>query len=226
MKTKFNLKQKIKASLFTLTFAFATTAQANTPQNCWDYAAKAHGVDAWLLFAISSVESTFTPNIKVRNTNGTHDLGLMQINTIHIPTFKKLGISEYELQHNDCKNIWAAGYVLKQSIKHFGMNVDGVGGYHSYTPHLRVKYGKKVLKRYNELVQRYHINKEPFSFESYKGKKRKPQSNPQQYISQNIQPVKIVQNNHVNQTQTQAKAVKVSATSTQRPKMASIVASN
>lgn len=156
-------------------------AYANNTKNytCWDYAGEKFNVDPWLLFSIAAVESGFTPNIKSKNTNKTYDLGLMQINTIHIPYFEKKGISEKDLQHDSCKGIIAGAYILKQNINKYGYNIDGIGAYHSRTPALRKKYGKKVIKKYNELVKTYFINKKPFSFESYKY--TKPVQNQSQY---------------------------------------------
>lgn len=122
---------------------------------CWDISGQKHNLNPLLLMAIGSVESSLREGIASRNTNGSYDLGIMQINTIHLPYFKKMGYSRHDLQHNSCKNIIAAGYLLKSSIKRYGYNVNGIGGYHSNTPHLRIKYGRKVLKEYNRLASLY-----------------------------------------------------------------------
>ena len=153
-------------------YAYGQSPQNNQTINCWDYAGNKFNVDPWLLFSIASVESSFQEGIQSKNTNGTYDLGLMQINTIHVPRFAQANLDRHALQHDTCKNIIAAAYLLKQSINTYGYNIDGIGGYHSRTPHLRRAYGQKVINRYNELVRRYHINREPFSFELYNRRRR------------------------------------------------------
>ena len=146
-------------------------------KTCWDLSAEKHGLDAWLLFAIASVESEFSEGITATNTNKSTDIGIMQINSIHLPYFAKLGYTRHELQYDSCKNIMAAGYLLKASINRYGLNIHGIGGYHSNTPHLRIAYGRKVLNRYKELTQAYGNNRSAFSFQNYRATKvshRKP----------------------------------------------------
>lgn len=129
--------------------------------NCWDMAAQKYSVDAWLLLSIGWVESKLTSGISSQNSNGTKDFGLMQINTIHVPTYEKLGISQHELQYDTCKNIYAAARHLRIGLDRFGHNIDGIGAYHSYTPKLRRAYGRKVLEAYEMLVQKHYVQKEP-----------------------------------------------------------------
>lgn len=148
-------------NIFLLPFSFANT--------CWDKAGKTYNLDPWLLLSIALTESSFKEGIKSKNKNGTYDLGLMQINTIHTKYFsEKFGLTQVDLQYNSCAGVMAAGHLLKQSIQRYGYNIDGIGGYHSRTPHLRKKYGNKVIKNYNELVSKYYLNGEPFSFEKHR----------------------------------------------------------
>ena len=126
---------------------------------CWDVVGRNHNIDPHLLRAISIVESGGRNGLKVRNRNGSHDLGVMQINTVHLPYFAKMGISAHDLQYNACKNISAAAILLKTSLRKHGMNIRGIGGYHSGTPHLRDRYGRKVLKVYQGLVKDYYNRK-------------------------------------------------------------------
>lgn len=159
--------------------ALNDTEYLPTGTTCWDFAAQRFGVDAWLLFAIAEKESTFRTNIKTKNTNASYDLGLMQINTINFRDFSKAGvyISEDEIRNNSCKNIVAAGYHLRTKINQYGYNLKGIGAYHSATPGLNEKYANDVMKRYNKLVNKYYVNKEPFSFASYRGDGNKSSKN-------------------------------------------------
>lgn len=150
-----------------LFFVIPTNVYANN-YTCWDYVGKKFNLDPWLLLSIALTESSFQNGIKSKNSNGSYDLGLMQINTIHKNFFEKRGLSQYELQYDSCKNVIAAGVLLRQSINKYGYNIDGIGGYHSNTPKLRRAYGNKVIKNYNSLVNMYFVNKEPFSFERHR----------------------------------------------------------
>ena len=141
--------------------------QQSFAYTCWDYVGQKFNVDPWLLFSIAQTESTFRNGLKSRNSNGSYDLGLMQINIIHLPCFSKYGLNEEALRYDACRNVISAGSLLRQSINKYGYNIDGIGGYHSNTPHLRRAYGKRVIENYNHLVNIYFIHKEPFSFERH-----------------------------------------------------------
>lgn len=180
-------KFKIKNLFFLFLMFFSINIHAKD-FNCWDYAASKFNLDPWLLFAIGSVESSFNEGISSKNSNNTYDLGLMQINSIHIPYFQRMGLNRNDLQNDTCKNIIAAAHLLRQSINKYGYNIDGIGGYHSNTPRLRRNYGQKVINHYNTLVDRYHVKGEHFSFESYNKRNRNNTVNYNNYS-----------NNHYNQ---------------------------
>lgn len=147
-------------SLSNVAYANPTPAHAN----CWDLAAQRFDVDAWLLFAIASRESNFTQGAIGNNKNGTQDLGIMQINTIHLNEMQRYGISRNDILHNkDCKGTYVSALLLKRCLNDYGVNIDGVGCYHSRTPHLRRKYGQAVLKEYNRLIDLHYIQKRPFN---------------------------------------------------------------
>ena len=174
---------KAALSLFLVLFS-----QSSLAQTCWDLAGKRYGIDAWLLFAIAEVESTFTPKIKRLNTNLSHDLGLMQVNTIHKKALEKQGIDLETVRNDDCTNIMVGASLLKDRINEYGLNIDGIGAYHSKTTSKRRAYGKKVLERYQVLTQRYYVNKEPFSFEYHKNTpyNKKKVNQPVQKISKPV----------------------------------------
>ena len=72
--------------------------QQSFAYTCWDYVGQKFNVDPWLLFSIAQTESTFRNGLKSRNSNGSYDLGLMQINTIHLPDFSKHGLNENDFK--------------------------------------------------------------------------------------------------------------------------------
>lgn len=77
------------------------------------------------------------------NTNGTRDLGPMQINTIWLPKLAQYGITEQMLLHDGCLNVMTGTWILRG---HLAKNPlwDAIGAYHSKTPHLKSKYQWKV----------------------------------------------------------------------------------
>ncbi len=80
------------------------------------------------------------------DSNGTADLGLMQVNTIWIPTFAaRARLSEAETKQrlidDPCFNIAAAAIILRTYLAETnGELIPAVGDYHSHTPALNTEY--------------------------------------------------------------------------------------
>lgn len=64
-----------------------------------DKAAIKHGVDKYLMKAISYCESDYRAKAKNVNKNGTSDSGVAQLNDIHLPELKKLGLDRNNPAH-------------------------------------------------------------------------------------------------------------------------------
>lgn len=85
------------------------------------------------------------------NTNGSADLGLMQINTRWIvPLARHTGLSEgvvrHRLIHEPCFNIATAGAIMRIYLNEESGNLlRAVGDYHSHTPSRNQSYQAKVL---------------------------------------------------------------------------------
>lgn len=73
-------------------------AKARTPPDCITHAARFHGVKEMVLRAIAFHESRMKTWEVRRNTNGTYDIGVMQINTIHLAELARLGIGPVHLK--------------------------------------------------------------------------------------------------------------------------------
>ena len=126
---------------------------------CWDKAAVIYGVDPWLLMAIAKTESSFNINAINVNKNKSVDIGMMQINTIWLPTLKKFGIQKEHL-FNPCTSIFVGAWIVAQNIKSFGYNQDGIGAYNSPgNIKIRRNYAKKVYSSYAELVADFYVKK-------------------------------------------------------------------
>lgn len=85
------------------------------------------------------------------NTNGTADLGVMQINTIWLPDIAraaKLPVDKVKdrLINDACFNIAAAGAILRMYLnEERGDLMRAIGNYHSHTPALNAAYQERVL---------------------------------------------------------------------------------
>lgn len=93
-----------------------------------------------------------------RNTNGTEDLGVMQINTIWVqPLARFTGWSPHAVREaliNDaCFNIAAAGAILgTYRAEAKGDLLVAIGNYHSRTPLLHHRYLDKVLHAAEKII--------------------------------------------------------------------------
>ena len=115
---------------------------------CFDQAAGRYGVDARLLKAIATVESNGNPRAVNRaNGNGSHDIGLMQINSRWLPTLAQWGIDRSAL-HDACLNIHVGAWVLAQNQQTFGATWRAVGAYNARDEGKRAAYVDRVWKVY------------------------------------------------------------------------------
>lgn len=139
------------AIFITLVMSFPLTSLSN----CFETVGKAYSIDPLLLESIALTESNKNTNvISQNNTNGTYDIGIMQINSFHLETLKKFNISEQDLIKDSCVNITVAGFILSSNIKIRGNTWDAIGaynaGYHN-TPgatERRRLYAEKIKKTY------------------------------------------------------------------------------
>src|SRR3990170_9076013 len=50
------------------------------------------------------------------NTNGTVDLGIMQINSAWLPQLAEYGYTQQDIQYNPCTNVMVAAWILSQKM--------------------------------------------------------------------------------------------------------------
>ncbi len=113
---------------------------------CFDAAAKYHGVSAEVLKAIAEQESSMRPQARNQNTDGSHDLGLMQINSLWLEELARRGVSLAQLL-DPCTNIHAGAWILSKQIERFGNTWQAIGAYHSRTPEHNARYAWGVYRR-------------------------------------------------------------------------------
>ena len=141
-----------------LSTAMATARVHNSvkPLNkCILEAADYHGVNPYLLRSILMVESRLNPKAINTNKNGTRDIGVAQINSIHLPVLQTHGIKENHLM-DACVNTYVGAWLLRKQIARYGMTWFGVAAYHSVTPEKNFRYQVLV---YNEMVRSGAIQK-------------------------------------------------------------------
>lgn len=154
----FHLPKFFKFSLLVLliggniTAAMATSRPESSTKplkKCIKAAADYHGVNPYLLRAILVVESQLNPKAININKNGTRDIGVAQINSIHLPVLQSHGIKENHLL-DGCVNTYVGAWLLSKQISRYGLNWFGIAAYHSVTPDKNFRYQVLV---YNKMVR-------------------------------------------------------------------------
>ena len=142
-------KKTILAGLFLISsYAHAqqNAEQVHMPNqylSCFENAALIYHVPEKVLIGIARVESRFNPYAYHRNTNGTLDVGIMQINSMHIPFLEQHGVRANELW-DACTNIKVGAWVLAQQIHRHGSTWRAVGAYNAHDEQKRKEYARKV----------------------------------------------------------------------------------
>ena len=109
---------------------------------CFEEAGAQYGINPQILRAIAKVESNFNPAAINRNTNGTYDFGLMQINSIWAPTIGKEGWNNLG---DACYNAKTGAWILAMCMSKYGYTWKAIGCYNSQTPEKRDRYSKRVF---------------------------------------------------------------------------------
>lgn len=138
------------------------TLAVTTVLNCWFTAASAFNVPPGLLYSIAEVESSFNPRALAHAKNGTHSVGVMQINSSWFPALAQAGITERDLLE-PCVNIHVGAWILSQEITRYGPTWEAIGAYYAgpydarslrwKLAHYRV-YATKVLAAWHRLQRR------------------------------------------------------------------------
>lgn len=120
---------------------FVCQSPANA--SCIDDAAFRYRVPVSIINAISKVESSNNPRALNRNSDGSYDIGYMQINSRWIPQLRRYGIAEQNL-FDVCTNVYVGTWIVAQNIQRLGYNWDAIGAYNAKDKRKRVIYSHKV----------------------------------------------------------------------------------
>jgi hypothetical protein len=130
-------------------------------EGCLKAAAELHQVPAGLLALLLSVEDGRLGGVS-QNTNGTVDIGPMQVNDTWVPKIAGHWRASYEaayraLRDNFCANVEGGAWILRQALDEaHGDLWKGVALYHSHDPVRKLEYMRLVyaeamrLKRESE----------------------------------------------------------------------------
>lgn len=148
------MRRLTSLALGTFMYGFVASGQAQplfaSGPDCIDQAARYHGVNDLVLRAIAYHESGMRSWAQRRNTNGSYDIGLMQINTVHLPELSRMGVAPAHL-HDACVSAFVGAWLYRRKIAVHQNTWTAVGAYHSETPELRSRYALAI----HAIVQRW-----------------------------------------------------------------------
>nr|WP_311530339.1 lytic transglycosylase domain-containing protein [uncultured Ralstonia sp.] len=131
----------------------------NVHADCLDDAAARYALDPHLVRAIAWHESGMRATAVNRNSDGSYDIGLMQINSSWQPTLARAGISMQSLW-DPCVNAYVGTWILSSNIARFGPTWKAVGAYNATSPAKQLRYANQIYARWQSL-QRAGVSPRP-----------------------------------------------------------------
>jgi soluble lytic murein transglycosylase-like protein len=114
--------------------------------DCLDDAAAFQHVSTQLVHAIAQHESGMRADAVNTNSNGSEDIGLMQINSSWLPKLSRYGIRR-ELLFNACVNAYVGTWILAANIRQFGPTWKAVGAYNAVSTQKQLIYANAIYRR-------------------------------------------------------------------------------
>ncbi|MDR5806317.1 lytic transglycosylase domain-containing protein [Caballeronia sp. LZ001] len=132
--------------LFLFSALLFTAVSLNARADCLDDAASYHRVSVQVVRAIAQQESGMHPYVTSRNTDGSEDIGLMQINSSWLPKLARFGITRQHL-FDACVNAYVGTWILASNIKQFGPTWKAVGAYNAVSSNKQLVYANNIYRR-------------------------------------------------------------------------------
>lgn len=124
--------------------------------------AQRQNLEPWRLLAVMKVEDGRVGMFSA-NSNGSYDLGPMQVNTIHLGDMEKVfGIGRSQLAqliaYDGCFNVAVGAWLLRTKTNEAGGNFwYGIGRYHSKTSDKSTRYILRVHTIMQALVSTTNV---------------------------------------------------------------------
>ena len=139
--------------------AAALVAPGVARATCWNAASESYGIPVQVIKAVAKTESGFNAEALNVNKDGSHDIGVMQINSVWLPTLAKHGIDEEALK-DPCTNVKVGAWILANNAKQLGWNWNAIGAYNVGCAKLsaeecdrrRSKYAWKIHAALNQVT--------------------------------------------------------------------------
>ncbi len=145
--------KRLLALIAMLCLPFASSANEGGWQ-CWADAAARYNVPIDLLYAIARVETGNRAHlVSGKNRNGSYDIGLMQINSMHLPRLAKQGVRERDLIANPCLNLHVGASILADAIARHGYSWVAIGAYNAGSTEKRKIYARKVFAMHERILR-------------------------------------------------------------------------
>ena len=117
---------------------------------CLLLAANTYHVPPAVMIGIMHVEAGHVGQEVGPNSNGTYDLGPMQVNSRWLPELAQYWhvnktTARAWVRDNGCVNVHVAAWILHQKINEAGYLYGGIARYHSATPGHGQRYASKVV---------------------------------------------------------------------------------
>ncbi|EDV1310799.1 muramidase [Escherichia coli] len=114
---------------------------------CSISAAMKYEVPANIVLAVAEKEGG-RPGQRVRNSNGTHDVGPMQFNTAYLRDLEKYGITADDVAASGCYSFDLAAWRLRGHILHDSGDIwTRAANYHSRTPKYNAIYRADLMQK-------------------------------------------------------------------------------
>lgn len=117
------------------------------PDRCIQQASAIYGVPRRDIVALMKNEGG-APGIAVRDSNGTQDLGPMQVNTCHLPILKTFGYSYNLLRNNPCANVLAGTWVFARCLSITGNLIAASACYNAGPGNLAAAWRDGYVQRF------------------------------------------------------------------------------
>jgi soluble lytic murein transglycosylase-like protein len=114
--------------------------------DCLDDAANYQHISVQLVRAIAQKESGMRADAVNLNTDGSEDIGLMQVNSSELPTLASFGIGRAQL-FDACVNAYVGTWILARKIRRFGPTWKAVGAYNASSSSKQLVYANDIYRR-------------------------------------------------------------------------------